>query len=150
MCSWNGDHHKPESSHDTAQIAISQTSGFCSQHGWEGLIFWKFYLSLVIFALFKDFSTLMELALCPLLTDYSEETVKLPVESIGLQVVFCWWCLSFHILTHFFRPRSGLQICWTWKSLTWNSQSRIWGTKLGHNYLFFKTHKTQVVCPETW
>ena len=39
MCSWNGDHHKPESSYDTAQIAISQTSGFCSHHGREGLIF---------------------------------------------------------------------------------------------------------------
>ena len=30
----------------------------------------------------------MEIALCPLLSNYSEDTVKLPVESIGLQVLF--------------------------------------------------------------
>ena len=37
----------------------------------------------------------MELALCPLLTNYSEETVKLPVECIGLQVVFCFFNFYF-------------------------------------------------------
>ena len=43
-------------------------------------VFWLFVF------LCQDYSALMELALCPLLSQYNESSVKMPCESIGVQV----------------------------------------------------------------
>ena len=121
MCSWNGDHHKPESSYDTAQIAISQTSGFCSQHGREGLIFGNF-TRLLSFLHFSGILAPSWSWLCvPYWPTIQRRLYNCLWNAPAFRLFFVDNFFSFHISTHFFRPRSGLQICWTWKSLTWNS-----------------------------
>ena len=47
-------------------------------------VFWLFVFFLQF--LCQDYSALMELALCPLLSQYNESSVKMPCESIGVQV----------------------------------------------------------------
>ena len=47
-------------------------------------VFWLFLFFLQF--LCQDYSALMELALCPLLSQYNESSVKMPCESIGVQV----------------------------------------------------------------
>ena len=53
-------------------------------------VFWLFVFFLQF--LCQDYSALMELALCPLLSQYNESSVKMPCESIGVQVFADFFC----------------------------------------------------------